>query len=87
MKVSVKGINLMEFIKGAQEVTAADAAEALGVSVSSITGTFNAIVKKGLGERIVAEVELEDGTHKAVKFLQLTAEGESFENPVEEVEA
>lgn len=84
MKVSEKGITLMEFVKGAEDVTAADAAEALGVSISSITGTFNSIVKKGLGERVQAEIELPDGTHKAVKFLKLTDEGMTFENAVED---
>lgn len=84
MKVSEKGLALMAFIQDANgDVLAHDAAEALGVSVSSITGTFNAIVKKGLGERIQAEIETAEGTHKTVKFLKLTAEGDVYENAAE----
>ena len=32
-------------------------------------------MKKGLGERVTAEIELEDGSHKTVKFLKLTDAG------------
>ena len=39
----------------------------------------SAIQRKGLGVREIAEVELEDGTHKQVKFLKLTEAGMSFD--------
>mgnify|MGYP002515893513 CR=1 FL=1 len=35
--------------------------------------------RKGLGIRTPAEVELEDGTHRTVKFLSLTAAGMAFD--------
>ena len=35
--------------------------------------------RKGLGVRTAAEIELDDGTHKAVKFLSLTPAGMSFD--------
>ena len=35
-------------------------------------------------ERIPAEVELSDGTHKAVKFIKLTAVGETFDPDTQE---
>ena len=40
---------------------------------------LHAIQRKGLGVRTPAEIELDDGTHKAVKFLSLTAEGMNFD--------
>lgn len=63
-----------------QQVTAADVAEALGLEKRSVDGIFtSAIQRKGLGVRTPAEIELEDGTHKGVKFLSLTAEGMNFD--------
>ena len=54
--------------------------EALGLEKRSVDGIFtSAIQRKGLGVRTPAEIELEDGTHKAVKFLQLTPEGMAFD--------
>ena len=58
-----------------EDVTSGDVAVALGVEKRSVDGTFTSLQKKGYGVRIPAEVELEDGTHKAVKFLKLTDEG------------
>ena len=72
---SKKVLNYLKEING-QEVTAADVAEALGLEKRTVDGIFtSAIQRKGLGIRTPAEVELEDGTHKAVKFLSLTEEG------------
>ena len=62
-----------------ENVTVHDVSDAVGLPVNSITGTFNSFVKKGLGERVVAEIEEEDGSHKAVKFLKLTPAGLSFD--------
>ena len=57
-------------------LTSGDVAEALGLEKRQVDGIFtSAIQRKGYGVRIPAEVELEDGTHKAVKFLKLTDEG------------
>ena len=76
---SKKVLNYLKEINGAQ-VTAADVAEALGLEKRQVDGSFtSAIQRKGLGVRIPAEIELEDGTHKAVKFLSLTADGMSFD--------
>lgn len=61
-------------------VTSADVAEALGLEKRQVDGIFtSAIQRKGLGVRIPAEVELEDGTHKQVKFLKLTEAGMNFD--------
>ena len=73
---------VLEYLKkvNGQDVTSADVAEALGLEKISFDGIFtSAIQRKGLGVRTPAEIELEDGTHKAIKFLSLTAEGMNFD--------
>lgn len=72
--------------KGA-DVTAADVAEALNMEKRSVDGIFtSAIQRKQLGERVEAEVELADGTHKKVKFLKLTDAGYALDVNAEEAE-
>ena len=71
-----------EFVKAndGKNITAADIAEGTGLEVRSINGIVtSAFQRKGLMERIAAEVELEDGSHKAVKFIRLTDAGKSFD--------
>lgn len=76
---SKRVLNYLKGIDGAN-VTAADVAEALGLEKKSVDGIFtSAIQRKNLGFREPAEIELEDGKHKAVKFLKLTAEGMAFD--------
>ena len=81
--------NVLNYLKGinGENVTAADVAEALGLEKRQVDGIFtSALQRKGLGIRVPAEIELEDGTHKAVKFLRLTDAGMAFD-PDAEVEA
>ena len=67
-----------------KNMTAADIAEATGLEVRSVNGIItSAFQKKGLMERTPAEVELEDGTHKTVKFLKLSYAGMAFDPEVE----
>ena len=76
---SKKVLKYLKTING-QNVTAADVADALGLEKRSVDGIFtSAIQRKGLGVRTPAEVELSDGTHKAVKFLSLTEAGMAFD--------
>jgi hypothetical protein len=76
---SKKVLNYLKDVNG-QQVTSADVAEALGLEKRQVDGIFtSAIQRKGLGVRTPAEIELEDGTHKQVKFLSLTAEGMAFD--------
>lgn len=85
MAMSANSVKVLEYLKtvNGQQVTAADVAEALGLEKKSVDGIFtSAIQRKGLGVRTPAEIELEDHTHKQVKFLSLTAEGMAF-NPDE----
>ena len=67
-----------------ENVTVHDVSEALDIPVNSVTGTFSSFVKKGLGVRECAEIEIEDGTHKQVKFLKLTDAGIAYDPVVEE---
>lgn len=71
-----------EYVKSmdGQNITAADIADATGLEVRSVNGIVtSAFQKKGLMERIPAEIQLDDGTHKAVKFIRLTDEGKAFD--------
>lgn len=82
-KLSENSRKVFDYVKsiGDTDVTANDIATALGLSPRSVNGIITqAFQKKGLMERIPAEVENEDGTHRGVKLIKLTAEGETF-NP------
>ena len=71
-----------EYLKeiNGENVTAADVAAELGMEKRSVDGIFtSAIQRKGLGIRVPAEVELEDGSHRQVKFLKLTEAGLAFD--------
>lgn len=71
-----------------ENMTAADIAAATGLEVRSVNGIVtSAFQKKGLMERVPAEVQLEDGSHKAVKFIKLTDAGKSFDPDAEETKA
>ena len=76
---SKRVLNLLKENDGV-DLTAADVASALGIEKRSVDGAFtSALQRKGYGERIPAEIELEDGTHKAVKILKLTEAGKAFD--------
>ena len=76
--------NAKKIMKGLQalngeDITVHDLSEQIGLPVNSITGTFNSFVKKGLGERAIAEIEDEEGKVKQVKFLRLTEAGANLD--------
>ena len=76
-----------EFVKAndGKNITAADIAEGTGLDTKQVNGIVtSAFQRKGLMERVPAEVELEDGSHKAVKLIKLTAAGEAFDPEAEE---
>ena len=85
MKENSKNVlNYLKSINGA-DVTSADVADALGLEKRQVDGIFtSALQRKGLGIRVPAEVELEDGSHKQVKFLRLTDAGMAFDPDAEE---
>ena len=79
-----------EFVKAndGKNMTAADIAEGTGLETKQVNGIVtSAFQKKGLMERIPAEIALEDGTHKAVKFIRLTEAGKEFDPDAEEAKA
>ena len=78
MAMSTNSKMVFEFLKENNNVdlTAADVAEALSLEKRQIDGIFtSAIQRKGYGVRVPGEIELEDGTHNAVKWLHLADEG------------
>lgn len=86
MAMSEKTASVLEYLKGINgaNVTSADIADALGMEKKSVDGIVTSgLQRKGLAERIPAEIEVtdEDGkvSHKTVKFIKLTDEGKAFD--------
>ena len=80
---------VLDYLKSVNgtNVTAADVAAALGLDKRQVDGSFTAAIqRKGLGVRVEAEVELEDGTHDKVKFLKLNDAGMAFDPDASEEE-
>lgn len=81
---------VLDYVKAndGTNMTAADIAAGTGLEVKQVNGIVtSAFQKKGLMKRTPAEIQLEDGTHKAVKFISLTEEGKSFDPDAEETKA
>ena len=81
---------VFEYVKehGDSNITAADIAEGTGLEVRSVNGIVtSAFQRKGLMERVEAEIQLEDGTHKPVKFIRLTDAGKEFDPEAKDEEA
>ena len=86
-KMKENSRKVLEYLKAnnGKDLTSADVAEALGLEKRSVDGIFTSdIQRKQLGVRTPAEIELEDGTHKAVKLLSLTPAGMAFDPDSEE---
>lgn len=62
-----------------KDFTSADISEALNIPKKSIDGSVTSFQKKGLVVREPAEMELADGTHKAVKLIRITDAGREFD--------
>lgn len=76
-----------EFVKAnnGKNITAADIAEGTGLETKQVNGIVtSAFQRKELMERIPAEIELEDGSHKSVKFIRLTDAGLAFDPDAED---
>ena len=81
---------VLDYVKAndGTNMTAADIAAGTGLEVKQVNGIVtSAFQKKGLMKRTPAEIQLEDGTHKAVKFISRTEEGKSFDPDAEETKA
>lgn len=80
---SRKVYDYVKSVKGAN-ITAADIAEATDLPVRSVNGIVtSAFQRKGLMERVAAEIQVTDDegnvSHKAVKFIKMTAAGDAFD--------
>ena len=88
--VSEKSLVVLNYLNsiGDENVTAADIAAALGMEKKSVDGivTSGLIRNTGYAERIPAEIELEDGTHKKVKFIMSTAAGKAYDHEAAKAE-
>ena len=81
--VSEKSLIVLNYLKENQgvQMTAADIAEALGMEKKSVDGIVTSgLQRKGYAERVPAEIELADGSHKPVKFIRATAEGLAYDD-------
>ncbi len=82
--VSDKGLQVLNILQADPDgnYTAADIAEKLGYEKKTVDGVITAglIRNKNLVERIPAEMELEDGTHKPVKIIKLTQAGVDYDH-------
>ena len=86
MALTEKSRVIYDYVKehDGQQFTAQDIADATGVPIKSVNGVVTmSFQKKGLMERIPAEIEVEDGKHKSVKFIQLTDKGRNFDPDAE----
>ncbi len=80
MKTNAKRVLLYLKENVDQNVSAADVAEALGLEKRQVDGIFtSAFQRKYLGWREEAEITLEDGSHKKVKWLHLNEDGMSLD--------
>lgn len=66
-----------------KEFTAQQISAAVGVSVNAVTGSVNALVKKGRAIRREETTVGEDGKGKIVKYISLTNDGKAFDPDAE----
>lgn len=81
MAMKENSLRILNYLKehNGEQMTSGDVAEALGLEKRQVDGSFTSFQKKGWGVRTPAEVELADGTHKAIKLLSLTDAGMEYD--------
>lgn len=85
-KISENAMKVLDFVKahdGGEAITAMDIAAALELSTQTVNGILTSCFckdTKGYMIRVPGEIELDDGMHKPVKFIQLTDKGREY-NP------
>lgn len=83
VSISENALTILNFLKEHEDenFTAADLGAALGMEKKSVDGIVTAgLQRKGYAERIPAELELEDGTHQAVKIIKATEAGKNYDH-------
>lgn len=82
--VSEKGLAVLNFLQADPDanVTSEDIGNALGMAKKTVDGVITAglIRNKDLVERVPAEAEMPDGTHKAIKLIKLTEAGKNYDH-------
>lgn len=82
--ISENSLKVLNYLKENDGVnmTSADIGEALGIEKKSVDGivTGGLVRNRGLAERVPAEIQLEDGSHKQVKFIQITDAGRAYDH-------
>ena len=89
MKLKENSKLVYDFVKAHEKenITANDIAEATGLSSRRVNGIITMAFQRHkdedknevpLMERIPAEIELEDGSHKQIKLIRLTDEGRAI---------
>lgn len=80
MAMTENSRKIFDFLKeNDKEFTAQAIAAALGVSVNAVTGSVNALVKKGRAIRREETTTDADGKAKVIKYISLTTEGKAFD--------
>lgn len=80
--MTTNSLNVFEFLKNhpGEEMTKQAIAAELCISVQAVTGSINALIKKGLATDHTEEVTLEDGKKpKTVHYHMLTDEGLAYD--------
>lgn len=88
MALKASSLAIYKYLKEHPEenFTSEDLAKILGLTKRSVDGSFTSAIQRKkdandnfLGERVEAEIELDDGTHKSVKYLKLTPAGMAYD--------
>ena len=82
--VSEKSKTVLDYLQANPDanLTSEDIGNALGLPKKTVDGIVTAglIRNKDLVERIPAEMELPDGSHKGIKLIKLTAAGAAYDH-------
>lgn len=82
--LSEKSLLVLNFLKENEDknLTSADIGAALGLEKKTVDGvvTSGLIRNRNYAERIPAEIELDDGTHKAIKLIKVTEAGKAYDH-------
>jgi len=80
MAMSENSIKVLNYLKdhNGEDLTSQDVANALGLGKRTVDGVFTSLQRKGFGVRTPAEIELDNGMHKEIRLLSLTADGMAY---------